>query len=62
MAICEKDGLKFYLICGKEKMFENEIEGHTTNYIKVESKKKIEGAPVILKVVPTEYKNGSLIC
>lgn len=27
MAICEKDGTKFYLICGKEKMFENEIEG-----------------------------------
>lgn len=43
-------------------LFENETEGHTTNYIKVESKKKIEGAPVILKVVPTEYKNGSLIC
>ncbi len=43
-------------------LFENETEGHTTNYIKVESKKKIECAPVILKVVPTEYKNGSLIC
>lgn len=43
-------------------LFENETEGHTTNYIKVESKKKIEGAPVILKVVPTEYKNGGLIC
>ena len=28
MAICEKDGTKFYLICGKEKMFENEIEGN----------------------------------
>ena len=28
MAICEKDGSKFYLICGKEKMFENEIEGN----------------------------------
>ena len=43
-------------------LFENETEGHTTNYIKVESKKKIECAPVILKVVPTEYKNGGLIC
>lgn len=28
MAICEKNGSKFYLICGKEKMFENEIEGN----------------------------------
>ena len=28
MAICEKDGSKFYVICGKEKMFENEIEGN----------------------------------
>ena len=28
MAICEKDGSKFYLICGKEKLFEKEIEGN----------------------------------
>lgn len=27
MAVCEKNGSKFYLICGKEKLFENEIEG-----------------------------------
>lgn len=27
MAICEEEGQKFYLICGKEKLFENEIEG-----------------------------------
>jgi len=27
MAICEENGSKFYLICGKEKIFENEIEG-----------------------------------
>lgn len=58
----EENFAKQYI--GKEinVLFENETEGHTTNYIKVESKKKIEGAPVILKVVPTEYKNGSLIC
>ena len=30
MAICEKDGSKFYLICGKEKLFESEIEGNIT--------------------------------
>lgn len=28
MAICEEQGQKFYLICGKEKLFENEIEGN----------------------------------
>mgnify|MGYP000003860872 FL=1 len=28
MAICEKDGNKFYLICGKEKLYENEVEGN----------------------------------
>ena len=65
IALSDKNEEKFakqYI--GKEinVLFENETEGHTTNYIKVESKKKIEGAPVILKVVPTEYKNGSLIC
>lgn len=65
IALSDKNEEKFakqYI--GKEinVLFENEMEGHTTNYIKVESKKKIEGAPVILKVVPTEYKNGSLIC
>lgn len=30
MAICEENGQKFYLICGKEKLFENEIEGNIT--------------------------------
>ena len=28
MAICEENGPKFYLICGKEKIFENEVEGN----------------------------------
>lgn len=28
MAICEHEGQKFYLICGKEKIFENEVEGN----------------------------------
>lgn len=30
MAICEENGQKFYLICGKEKLFEKEIEGNIT--------------------------------
>ena len=30
MAICEENGQKFYLICGKEKIFENEVEGSIT--------------------------------
>lgn len=28
LAICEDGGQKFYLICGREKIFENEIEGN----------------------------------
>lgn len=28
MTICEENGQKFYLICGKNKIFENEIEGN----------------------------------
>ena len=31
MAICEENGSKFYLICGKEKIYENEVEGNITN-------------------------------
>jgi len=31
MAICEEEGQKFYLICGKEKIFENEVEGNITH-------------------------------
>lgn len=31
LAICEKEGQKFYLICGKEKIFENEVEGNITH-------------------------------
>lgn len=30
MVICEENGQKFYLICGKEKLFESEIEGNIT--------------------------------
>ena len=31
MAICEENGNKFYLICEKEKIFENDVEGSITN-------------------------------
>ena len=30
MAICEENGQKFYLICGREKIFENEVDGNIT--------------------------------
>lgn len=30
MAICEENGQKFYLICGKEKLFEGKVEGNIT--------------------------------
>ena len=30
MAICEENGQKFYLISGREKIFENEVEGNIT--------------------------------
>ena len=31
MAIAEENGQKFYLICGKEKLFENEIDGNISH-------------------------------
>lgn len=31
MAICEENGQKFYLICDKDKVFENEIQGNITH-------------------------------
>lgn len=31
MAICEENGQKFYLICGKDKIFENEIDGNISH-------------------------------
>ena len=30
MAICEENGHKFYLICGREKIYENQVEGNIT--------------------------------
>ena len=43
-----------------EVLFENENEGHTKNYIKVESNEKIKNAPIIKKVIAREYKDGAL--
>ncbi len=56
----EKEFAEQYI--GKEisVLFENEEEGHTTNYIKVMSKEKIENAPMMKKVVPKEYHDGAL--
>ena len=42
-----------------EVLFENETEGHTTNYIKVISDTK-QKENIIEKVVVKEWKNGSL--
>ena len=51
MAICEENGQKFYLICGKEKLFEREIEGNITQ-IKVS-----RGGYVAIVVSNTSYKS-----
>lgn len=56
----EEDFAKIYIGKTIEVLFENETEGHTKNYIKVESKTKIKDAPLIKNVVPFEYKNGVL--
>lgn len=51
MAICEENGQKFYLICGKEKLFEREIEGNITQ-IKVS-----RSGYVALVISNTSYKS-----
>ena len=51
MAICEENGQKFYLICGKEKLFEREIEGNITQ-IKVS-----RGGYVAIVISNTSYKS-----
>ena len=56
----EKEFASKYIGKEIEVLFENETEGHTTNYIKVESEIKIEGAPMIIKVVPKKFENGVL--
>ena len=42
-------------------LFENEEEGHTTNYIKVISKEPIKNAPCIIKVMPEKFEEGCLL-
>lgn len=51
MAVCENNGQKFYLICGKEKLFESEIEGNITQ-IKVS-----RNGYVALVISNTSYKS-----
>lgn len=51
MAISEKNGQKFYLICGKEKLFEGEIEGNITQ-IKVS-----RSGYIALVISNTSYKS-----
>ena len=56
----EKEFASKYIGKEIEVLFENEKEGHTTNYIKVESEKEIEKTPRIVKVVPKSFENGAL--
>lgn len=56
----EEDFAKTYIDKEIEVLFENENEGHTKNYIKVESNEKIKNAPIIKKVMVREYKDGAL--
>lgn len=56
----EEDFAKLYIGKEIEVLFENENEGHTKNYIKVESNEKIKNAPTIKKVIAREYKDGAL--
>ena len=56
----EEDFAKTYIGKEIEVLFENENEGHTKNYIKVESNEKIKNAPIIKKVMVREYKDGAL--
>ena len=57
----EKEFASKYIGKEIEVLFENENEGHTTNYIKVESENNLKNAPKIIKVVAKEFKNGVLI-
>lgn len=56
----EKEFAESYIGREIEVLFENETEGHTTNYIKVEAENKIENTPRIMKVVPKKFANGAL--
>ena len=51
MAISEENGQKFYLICGKEKLFEGEIDGNITQ-IKVS-----RSGYIVLVISNTSYKS-----
>lgn len=55
----EKEFAENYIGKEIEVLFENEVEGHTTNYIKVEVENKI--LPGIQNVVPKKFENGVLM-
>lgn len=57
----EKEFAEKYIGKEIEVLFENEKEGHTTNYIKVETENTLNDVPKIIKVSPKEFKNGVLI-
>ena len=60
-SIFEEEFASKYLGKEIEVLFENEKEGHTTNYIKVISKTKVDNTPSLKIVIPIEYKNDSLL-
>ena len=57
----EKEFAQKYIGKEIEVLFENEKEGHTTNYIKVETENILNDVPRIIKVRPKEFENGVLI-
>ena len=57
----EKEFAQMYLNQVIEVLFENEQEGHTTNYIKVVSEKPRKRFPEMAKVVPKSFQEGCLI-
>ena len=60
-SINEKEFAEAYIGKAIEVLFENESEGHTTNYIKVIDRENGHMAGEIVKVIPKEYKDESLI-
>lgn len=58
----EKDFASQYIGKQIEVLFENEEEGHTSNYIKVIEETKKQKAGNIRVVTPKKYQDGSLYC
>lgn len=63
IALSDKNEMEFakqYLGKEIEVLFENEEEGHTTNYIKVIDKNKMQQAGKLKVVIPNDYQAGCL--